>query len=58
MHSSRWPEIQATQGRVSGERLDRAWGEFLGRVPWQLFVTLTFDYPVPAAEAPSPQMAH
>jgi hypothetical protein len=43
MHSNRWPEIQATQGRVSGERLDRAWGEFLGRVPWQLFVTLTFN---------------
>jgi hypothetical protein len=28
--------------RLRGGDLERAWGEFLGRLPWQYFVTLTF----------------
>jgi hypothetical protein len=53
--TARWPEpspgatwrdrAQCTYGE-----LRESWGDFLGRVPWQYFVTLTFDpkrhYPV------------
>ena len=41
--------------RLRGAPLARVWGEFLGRVPWQLSATLTFDpkrvFPVPRALA-------
>lgn len=44
MQTTYWPfEVSATQCRVRGDALPRAWADFLGRVPWQLFVTLTFD---------------
>lgn len=29
--------------RLRGNELIRAWGELLGRLPWEVFVTLTFD---------------
>lgn len=29
--------------RVSGTELQQRWAEFLGRLPWEWFVTLTFD---------------
>src|SRR5262245_38925845 len=29
--------------RVHGPRLRLAWAEFLGRIPWERFTTLTFD---------------
>ena len=29
--------------RLRGGELVRAWGEYLGRIPWQLSATLTFD---------------
>src|SRR5215813_6980314 len=42
--SSAWAtEVVATRAAFAGEALIQAWAEFLGRIPWQLFVTLTFD---------------
>lgn len=46
--TTRWPlpiEEDRWRGRshVTPERLAEAWGTFLGRIPWQLFCTLTFD---------------
>jgi excisionase family DNA binding protein len=29
--------------RLRGGKLENAWSEFLGRIPWQFFATLTFD---------------
>lgn len=29
--------------RLSGDELRRAWGEVLGRIRWEMFVTLTFN---------------
>ncbi len=29
--------------RVRGSELVNAWGDFLGRIPWEVFFTLTFD---------------
>ena len=38
------PEQPASRGRrLRRDRLVDAWGQFLGRVPWQFMVTLTFD---------------
>jgi hypothetical protein len=33
----------SNRNRVRGTLLTRAWGDWLGRVPWQDFITLTFD---------------
>src|SRR5262249_52989821 len=30
-------------GGLRGQELAQAWGQFLGRIPWQSFVSLTFD---------------
>jgi hypothetical protein len=43
MALTHWPEIGATSARLRGTDLEQAWGDFLGGVPWELFVTLTFD---------------
>jgi len=47
MYTTRWrsaPQKDWSQRvRVRGPMLLMAWVEFLGRVPWKLFVTLTFD---------------
>lgn len=44
MRSNSYPrDLIAAQARLHGRALSEAWGTFLGRVPWQLFVTLTFD---------------
>jgi hypothetical protein len=45
---TRWPGPVLDEGwraRVGlrGGRLQAAWGAFLGRMPWEAFVTLTFD---------------
>lgn len=48
MLTTRWP-IPRSAGELRGRHrlrrrtLQRAWAEFLGRFPWQWFVTLTFD---------------
>lgn len=31
------------RARLRGKELVRVWGEWLGRLPWEFFVTLTFD---------------
>jgi hypothetical protein len=41
--TSAWPDTVAVQARLTGARLRDAWGNLLGRFPWQWFVTLTFD---------------
>ena len=55
MRTTRWPDGPSTRDwsdrvRVRGALLQAAWVDFLGRLPWELFVTLTFDpsrvYPV------------
>lgn len=44
MRAHYWPfEISATQCKVRGDALPRAWEIFLGHLAWQLLVTLTFD---------------
>jgi hypothetical protein len=48
MKTTRWPESPKTSEwsnrvRVPRAMLRLAWVEFLGLVPWDLFVTLTFD---------------
>lgn len=44
MGATRWPaEIVATECRMPAHTLADAWGEFLGRVPWESFATLTFS---------------
>jgi hypothetical protein len=48
MKTTRWPESTSSRNwsnrvRVRGAMLRLAWVEFLGRIPWDLFVTLTFD---------------
>ncbi len=35
--------LQAPYARVHSHDLQRAWADFVGRVPWELFVTLSFD---------------
>jgi hypothetical protein len=51
MQSGYWPDISATRSRIKGKELCATWGEFLGRLPWELFVTLTFDpYRVPSVD--------
>jgi hypothetical protein len=51
--TSTWPDTVAVQARLTGARLRDAWGNLLGRFPWQWFVTLTFDptrvFPVSSA---------
>lgn len=46
--TTRWPEVTHAKDwskplRVRGPLLRMAWVEFLDRVPWKWFVTLTFD---------------
>jgi hypothetical protein len=45
--TTQWPVTREARWtgryRLRGDALSRAWGAFLGRVPWELFVTLTFD---------------
>ena len=45
--TTQWPVTREARWsgryRLRGDALSRAWGVFLGRVPWELFVTLTFD---------------
>ncbi len=48
MAVTRWPRPIVDEGwrarlRLRGEELKAAWSAFLGRVPWEWFVTLTFD---------------
>jgi hypothetical protein len=35
-------EMQRQIARLRGDQLARAWGEWLGRIPWDVFITLTF----------------
>src|SRR5689334_19944682 len=35
--------VVATSATLRGDELKRAWAQFLGRVGWEFFVTLTFD---------------
>ncbi len=39
---TRWPTITAASARAKGQRVHKAWGHVLGRLPWEWFVTLTF----------------
>ena len=45
--TSRWPSTLSGRWpgtvRLSGDELQRAWGCFIGRMPWVRFFTLTFD---------------
>jgi len=48
MRTTRFPESPTLQNwsnrvRVKGAMLRLAWVEFVGHIPWDLFVTLTFD---------------
>src|SRR4051812_1956118 len=45
---TRWPLHHGTEddwqhGRLRRRALHTAWAKWLGRLPWELFVTLTFD---------------
>jgi hypothetical protein len=60
VQTTRWNEMGrqrdwSNRVRVRGPMLRLAWVEFLGWLPWELFVTLTFDpkktFPVDAAKA-------
>ena len=42
-HHSVWPATIAAHARLTGTHLRDAWARFLGRFPWEWFVTLTFD---------------
>lgn len=56
MRTTQWPESReqmfAEFARLRGEHLIAAWAAWLGGLPWEWFVTLTFDpgrrYPVSA----------
>lgn len=45
--TTRWPTIVCDdwsgRTRLRGDELSRVWGEWIGRIPWEIFVTLTFD---------------
>jgi hypothetical protein len=46
--TTRWPAPNtgadwSQRLRVNGPELRLAWAEFLGRIPWDMFTTLTFD---------------
>src|SRR5450759_2104829 len=46
--ATRWPLHHDTEndwrhGRLRRGAVHRAWAKWLGRLPWELFVTLTFD---------------
>ena len=45
--TTRWPTIVSddwgARTRLHGRELASAWGEWLGRIPWEFFITLTFD---------------
>lgn len=45
MLTSKWPvgAFDERSASVAAKQLKEAWGQFLGLLPWQLFVTLTFD---------------
>lgn len=48
MRTTRWPQRNSAaewpgRMRLKRQRLARAWSRFLGRVPWEWFITLTFD---------------
>ncbi len=52
MSTTKWPTRHSlADATVSDTQLLRAWGQFLGRVPWQFFVTLTFRFEVGRAPA-------
>jgi hypothetical protein len=48
VRSNHWPLHHETpdewrSGRLRRKAVHRAWAQWLGRLPWELFVTLTFD---------------
>lgn len=57
IQTMRWLGSSRDFGKCARVRstLELAWGDFLGRIPWELFVTLTFDpkrvFPVREARA-------
>jgi hypothetical protein len=43
MSNGRLPGAIASHAGLRGDALKQAWADFLGRIPWEVFVTLTFD---------------
>lgn len=49
MFTTKWPAAVSaepdwsTRNRAKARRLGEAWSQYVGRVPWEWFVTLTFD---------------
>ena len=41
--NSGWPGRVAAQAKLAGARLREAWAEVVGQIPWQWFLTLSFD---------------